>query len=134
MGNARQLEIQATHYLRRDIAFNTTGVAGGLLIGTVPAGAKLTNVKVYVDEIFNAVSTNVLVAGTTLLGTNLVAAADVTEGTIGVYTPANAANQGLGLVFAADTDLFVSYTQTGTAATTGKATIVVEFVPLSNGG
>lgn len=134
MGNARQYELQATHTLRRDIAFNTNGVAAGLLIGTVPAGSKLTNVKVFVDEAFNAATTNVLVGGTTLLGTNLIAAADVTEGTIGVYTPANAANQGLGLVFAADTDLFVSYTQTGTAATTGKATIIVEYVPLSNGG
>jgi len=134
MGNARQYELQATHYLRRTVNYNDAGVAAGLLIGTVPAGAKLSNVKVWVDTAFNAATTNVLVAGTTGTGTNLVAASDVTEGTIGVYTPANAANQGLGLVFAADTDLFVSYTQSGTAATAGVATIVVEYVPIGNGG
>ena len=134
MGIARQLEVQATHDLRRDIAFNTPGVAAGLLIGTVPAGAKITRVTVFVDEAFNAASTNVLVAGTTALGTNLVAAGDVTEGTANAYSPTDAANQARGLKFAADTDLFVSYTQTGTAATTGQATIIVEFVPLSNGG
>jgi len=134
MGNARQLEIQAVHYLRRDIAYNTTGIAAGVLIGTVPAGSKITRAVVYVDTAFNAGTTNVLVAGTTGTGTNLVAAGDVTEGTPNAYTPADAANQGRGLIFAADTDLFVSYTQTGTAATTGVATIIVEYVPLSNGG
>jgi len=134
MGTPRQLETQQTHYLRRDVAYNTNGIANGVLIGTVPAGTFLVNVKVYVTTAFNAATTNVLVAGTTGTGTNLVSAADVTEGTIGVYTPANAANQGLGLIFAADTDLFISFSQTGTAASAGAATIIVEFVPLSNGG
>jgi len=32
-------------------------------------------------------------------------------------------------VFAADTTLYVSYAQTGTAATTGKATVIVSYVP-----
>ena len=134
MGVARQLEVQAVHYLRRDVAYNTTGIASGVLIGTVPAGAKITSVTVYVDTAFNAATTNVLTAGTTGTGTNLVATGDVTEGTAGVYTPTDGADQARGLVFEADTDLFVSFTQTGTAATAGAATIIVGFVPLTNGG
>jgi len=129
MAVARQFELQAVHYLRADIAYNTPNIANGIEIGAVPAGAKIEQIKVFVDEAFNAGTTNVLVAGTTAAGTNLVSAADVTEGTIGVYTPADAANQGRGLVFAADTTLYVSYTQTGTAATTGKAVVTVSFVP-----
>lgn len=134
MGVARQLEVQATHYLRRDVAFNTSGIASGVLLGTVPAGSKITDISIYVDTVFNAATTNVLQGGTTGTGTNLFTSTDAAAGTAGYKTAANAANQGRGLVFAADTDLFVSYTQTGTAATTGAATIVVEFVPLTNGG
>jgi len=129
MAVARQFELQAIHYLRKDIAFNTTNIAAGVEIGAVPANAKIKQIIVYVDEAFNAGTTNVLVAGTTATGTDLVAASDVTEGTIGVYTPADAANQGRGLVFASDTTLYVSYTQTGTAATTGKAVVIVSYVP-----
>lgn len=134
MGIPRQYETQQVHYLRRDLAFNTNGVAGGVLIGTLPAGSKITDVHIYVDTVFNAATTNVLQGGTTATGTNLFTSTDAAAGTAGYKTAANAANQGRGLVFAADTDLFVSYTQTGTAATTGAATIVVEFIPLSNGG
>ncbi len=134
MGVARQLETQQTHYLRRDVAFNTANIAAGVLIGTVPAGSVISHVRVYITTAFNAATTNVLQGGTTGTGTNLFTSTDAAAGTAGPKTPAAAANQGIGLVFTQDTDLFVSYTQTGTAATAGAATIVVEFVPLTNGG
>ncbi|SCW56926.1 hypothetical protein SAMN02927924_01428 [Sphingobium faniae] len=134
MGIARQLETQQTHYLRKDVAYDTVGIASGVLIGTVPKGSKVTGVHVYIDTAFNAATTNVLTAGTTGTGTNLIAASDVTEGTAGYYAPADGTNQARGLAFAADTDLFVSYTQTGAAATAGAATVIVEYVPQSNGG
>ena len=134
MGVARQLETQQVHYLRRDVAFNTNGIASGVLIGTVPAGSKIVGVSIYVDTAFNAATTNVLQGGTTGTGTNLFTSTDAAAGTAGYKTAANAANQGRGLVFVADTDLFVSYTQTGTAATAGTATIIIDYVPLSNGG
>ncbi|MFA6031819.1 MAG: hypothetical protein WC889_02830 [Myxococcota bacterium] len=134
MGIARQLETQQTHYLRRDIAFNTTGIATGVLIGTVPAGAKLTQVLIHIDTAFNAGTTNVLQGGVTGVGTTLFTTTEAAAGTAGVKVATDSATQGRGLEFAADTDLFVSYTQTGTAATTGVATITVEYIPLSNGG
>lgn len=134
MGVARQLETQQTHYLRRDVAFNTQGIASGVLIGTLPAGAVITTTRVYITTAFNATTTNVLQGGTTGTGTNLFTTTDAAAGTAGPKTPAAAANQGLGLLISADSDLFVSYTFTGTAPTTGAATVIVEFVPLTNGG
>lgn len=134
MGIARQCETQQTHYLRRDIAFNTANVASGVLIGTVPAGSRLMHVRIWVDTAFNAGTTNVLQGGTTGTGTNLFTSTDAAPATVGVKTPAAAAGQSTGLVITQDQDLYVSFTQTGTAATTGAATVIVEFVPLTNGG
>src|SRR6187402_1368673 len=134
MGIARQLEVQATHYLRRDLAYNTNGVAAGVLLGTVPAGSKIVDVHIYIDTAFNAGTTNVLQGGTTGTGTNLFTSTDAAAGTVGEKEAASAAGQARGLIFTADTDLFVSFTQTGTAATAGAATVIVEFVPLTNGG
>lgn len=134
MGIPRQLEVQAVHYLRRDLAFNTNGAAGGVLIGTVPAGSKIVGIAIYIDTVFNAGTTNVLQGGTTPTGTNLFTSTDAAAGALGYKTAANAAGQGRGVVITQDQDLFVSFTQTGTAATTGAATIIVDFVPLSNGG
>lgn len=134
MGIARQLETQQTHYLRRDVAYNTNGIAAGVLLGTVPAGSKIVSVQIFIDTLFNAGTTNVLTGGTTGTGTNLFTNTDSAPGTAGPKVGARAVNQGAGLIFTADTDLFVSYSQTGTAASTGAATIIIEFVPLSNGG
>jgi hypothetical protein len=132
MGIARQFETQQTHY--RTVNFNDAGIASGVLLGTVPSGSVILHVRVLVTTAFNAGTTNVLQGGTTGTGTNLFTSTDAAAGTAGPKIPANAANQAGGLVITQDQDLFVSYTQTGTAATAGSATIVVEFVPLSNGG
>lgn len=134
MGIPRQLEVQAVHYLRRDFAFNTNGIASGVLIGTVPSGSRIVGVSIYVDTAFNAGTTNVLTGGTTGTGTNLFTNTDSAPTATGYKTAANAAGQGRGLVITQDQDLFVSFTQSGTAASAGAGTIVVDFVPLSNGG
>lgn len=134
MGIARQFETQQTHYLRRTVNFNDAGIANGVLLGTVPSGSIIMHVRILVTTAFNAATTNVLQGGTTGTGTNLFTSTDAAAGTAGPKTAAGAANQAAGLVITQDQDLFVSYTQTGTAATAGSATIVVEYVPLSNGG
>jgi hypothetical protein len=56
---------------------------------------------------------------------NIVNAGDVNEAVAGVYE----ATRGLGrsLASAADTTVFAMYTQTGTAATTGQAVILIEY-------
>ena len=56
MAVARQFELQAIHYLRADIAYNTPNIANGVEIGAVPAGAKIEQIKVFVDEAFKPAS------------------------------------------------------------------------------
>ncbi len=134
MGIARQFETQQTHYMRRTVNYNDAAIASGVLLGTVPSGSIILNVYILVTTAFNAATTNVLQGGTTGTGTNLFTSTDAAAGTPGPKVGARSANQGPGLVITQDQDLFVSYSQTGTAASAGSATIVVEFVPLSNGG
>ena len=125
-GTARQLHMQQTHYLRKRVNFNDAGVATGNLVGTMPAGAQIVDVTVNITTAFNAVSTNVINVGTTTVGAEVAASAQVIAGTPGVKKPT--AYYSLG-VMAADTDIWVSYTQTGTAATTGIGYVIVQYVP-----
>lgn len=134
MGIPRQVEYQVTSYLRRDFSFATANIAGGVLIGTVPSGARICDIHIWIDTAFNAGTTNVLQGGTTVTGSNLFTSTDSAAATVGEKEPATGAGQGRGLVITQDQDLFLSYTQTGTAATAGAGCVVVEYVPLSNGG
>jgi hypothetical protein len=128
MSVARKNDIQLVHYLRFKVNFNDTGIASGVGMQTLPQGALIVGTDVFVTTLFNAGTTNVFVVGTTAAGTDIVAAADVTEGTAGAYLNCkpNAATSWVPLP--ADTQVFATYTQTGTAATTGAAYVVVKYV------
>lgn len=126
-GTARQYHTQQVHYLRKTVNFNDPGIGSGVCMGTLPAGAMVIDAVTRVETVFNAVTTNVLTAGTNSSSyDNIVGSADVTEGTTGGYRAA--VLTAAATSYASDTDVFVKYTQTGTAATTGKATIVIAFV------
>ena len=120
IGTGRILHHQQFHYFRKRVNFNDAGIGAGVYIGTLPAGAMLTSLNVRVNTAFNAGTTNALNAGTTATGTQIFTDA----ATAGARTPAVP-----NLSFATDTDLFVSYAQTGTAATTGQADIVIGYAP-----
>lgn len=129
---ARQFHTQQVHYLRKTVAYNTTNIANGIKMGTLPAGAKVIDAVVHVTTAFNAASTNVLTAGTNSTSyDNIVGSGDVTEGTPAGYRASvtTAAAQTL----SADTDVYVKYTQTGTAASTGAATVIITYVPDNDG-
>ena len=115
-----------SHYpmvLRKHIAFNSTGAATGLSMGAVPAGAIITAVKVLVNAAFNAASTNVLVVGTAADDDAYLAAGDCNEAAVGfTVSTAKAAK------VASDTEVFVKYTESGTAATAGNADVMVEYL------
>lgn len=117
---------QQPDFLRKRISFNTMGAAGGVPIGTLPAGARLLTVAAYVDTAFNAGTTNTVNVGTTATGGEVMASATIAPGTTG-YKEAAAAT--LALSFATDTTLYASYVQAGTAATAGAVDIVVHYVP-----
>lgn len=128
---ARQLSTQQTHYLRKSVAYNTTGIASGVSMGWLPAGAQILRTGVNVTTVFNAATTNVLTVGTAADSglDNIVAAGDVNEAAAAFTS----VTTGAVVAITADTEIKVSYTQTGTAATTGAATIVLEYVPNNDG-
>lgn len=111
-------------YVTGSVAFNTPGVATGVSIGTIPANSIVSDIVVIVTAVFNAATTNVLQVGR--LGTlgAFAGTADVNEAS----ATAQRVTTGLGNVGATDVDVLVSYTQTGTAATTGAATVVITFI------
>lgn len=111
--------------------FNTAGIATGVKVATIRADAKnpvLLEFSAEVITAFNAVTTNVLTAGSDAASANqFLAAGDITEGTPGFYPAANATKK---VRIVADTDIWIKYTQSGTAATTGNALLYVKVTPL----
>lgn len=92
-------------------------------MGILPAGAELVATIVDVQTAFNAGSTNVLVVGTSGDDDAYVAAGDVDETSVGVTIVSGKSKS-----VSADTEVFVKYTQTGTAATAGKAVVTMLYV------
>lgn len=120
IGTARVLHMQQTHFFRKRVNYNDPGIAAGVLLGTLPAGALLTDLNVRCNTAFNAGTTNALNVGTTAGGTQIFTDA----ATAGARKPTIP-----NISFAADTDLFVAYAQTGTAASAGQADICIEYAP-----
>ncbi len=107
------------------VNFNTTGISSGVLVDTIRATADRpvqVSVSCQVVTAFNAVSTNVLTAGTSTTATEWLASGDITEGTPGYYPASNAVAK---FRLTADTPIYVKYTQSGTAATTGQAVLII---------
>lgn len=123
---ARELSLQAVHYFRKTVNYNDADIASGVKFGVLPAGAQLIGVIVNVETAFNAGTTNVLTVGTNASDWNNVVDSDDTAETAGGSA---LITTGTGLEFTADTSIYVKYAQTGTAASTGKAHIVVMYVP-----
>lgn len=122
------MHTQQVHYLRRSINYNDTGVSSGLLMGTLPAGAQILPFAstISIRTAFNAGTTNNLLVGTTAGGNDIVATADAAAGSAGIKTFALATVTTNGYR-SADTDIYVTYTQTGGAATAGVATVTLAY-------
>lgn len=91
-------------------------------LGTIPAGAKIIGTIVHVETTFNAGTTNVLEVGDSSTANLLVGANDVDE------TQAGTTLVGKVVDVTEDTEILAKYTQTGDAATQGKANITVLFL------
>jgi hypothetical protein len=129
MAVAQQYHQNLIHYLRKEVNYNDPGVAAGVVIGRLPAGAQITQALARVRTTFNAGTTNVLTVGTNAASyDNIFAAADIAEG--------SAANNAAPLAnlqeVLTEADVFVKYTQTGTAANQGKAVIHIAYT-VNNG-
>ena len=125
--NARQDPRQVLNTLKKTVNFNDAGIGAGVAFDNyLPQNAFIENVLVEVVVAFNAVTTNVLTVGTNAATyNNIVAAADVNELVVGVYQVPR--SLGRSLTAAGDVLPFAMYTQSGTAATTGQAIIVIFY-------
>lgn len=131
--SARQDPRNVTNTLRKTVNFGDVGISTGVAIGpdALPQGAFITGVWVEVVTAFNAVTTNTLTVGTVAAAyNNIVASGDLPgNGTASLGTQVTAVGRGQGrsLASAGDTQVFIRYVQTGTAATTGQAVVVIEY-------
>ncbi len=126
---ARQYQSQLIHYLRFDVNYNDAGIASGVSKQTLPAGAIIVGTDVLVSTTFNAQTTNVLTVGTNgTTANNIIASGDVDETTGGLTKSVSPTAAALGKL-AADVPVYVKYTQTGTVASAGNATVIIKYVP-----
>lgn len=136
---ARQYQTQNLTYFRKTVNFNDANISAGVKFGALPAGAFITGIKCYVTTAFNAATTNNLKIGTTQAGSDILAGG-VTAGTncvaatTGIQSITAAPGLGLAVTGAATPtgstggwDLWVQYTQTGTAATAGAVTFIIDY-------
>ena len=129
MAVAQQYHQNLVHYLRKEVNYNDPNIASGLVIGRLPANAQITQALARVRTSFNAGTTNVLTVGTNASNyDNILGSADIAEGSAGN----NAAPLANLQEVLSETDVLVKYTQTGTAATQGKATIHIAYT-VNNG-
>ena len=122
---AREYQTRQVHYLYRDVTIaDTSGTQYSM--GKIPANAVVIGTTVGVTTVFNATTTNVLIVGTSGDDDALVAAAGVDETAVAVTRVAPATLAGR-LSTTAEVEVFTKFTQSGTAATTGAAWVVVEY-------
>jgi hypothetical protein len=126
---ARKNALQLVHYLRFKVNFNDAGIASGVGKQWLPAGAILIGADVLIAAPFNAATTNVLTVGTEA-GTfaNIVGATAVNEAATGLTQNIPPSGAALGPL-ATDAQVFAMFTQTGAAATTGSAYVVIKYIP-----
>lgn len=111
-------EFGATRLVAGTINFNSAG--GAVTLDSLAIGDVVVQCWAQVLTAFNAGTTNVLVVGNSATADKFLAAADVTEGTPGVYPTGG---KGPYTAETAAGSLIAAYSQTGTAATTGSAKV-----------
>ncbi len=110
--------------VKGSIAYNTSGIATKASTGiTLPKGAIVTRVACNVTQAFNAATTNVLTFGYSSDTDALMGSSDITEGTIGTYV-----KERMDAALTGNSVVYAQYTQTGTAATAGKADVYVTYI------
>lgn len=113
------------HQLVGAWAYNTAKAAD-LTIGSLPAGATITDVAIIVLVASNAGTTGTLSVGIPGTDTQYVNAQDVKGAGTGRINPTTSANVGVALT--SKTSIVVRYAETGTAATAGNGVVVVSYV------
>lgn len=122
---ARKTQLPVLHFIAKTVNYSDAGVAAGLQIGTLPAGAVPITTTVDINTAFNAATTNTVSVGTTATGTDYVSATAAGS----AATSATAVPIAKRTALLVDTPIYVSYASTGTAASAGVATVHVSYLP-----
>jgi hypothetical protein len=103
------------------VTFSTfTNLTG--TIGSIPAGSLITGVQIITSTVFSSATTlKITIGGTDVATASTITDVGVVSVTIASTFAALAANTGT-------TDDLITYTATGTALTTGAATVVIQYV------
>jgi hypothetical protein len=124
---AREYDMQVLHFIRRSVSFDTPLISTDdtILVGVLPAGAVIYDAIVKVSTAFNAATTNYINVGIAGDDDGIVDQTDLD-------LPAaewQSSRRGCDLTITSDTPVYVTYDQSGTAATTGAAEIIVAYIP-----
>jgi hypothetical protein len=120
--SARENYLGHESQLYREVNFNTPNVGTAIIVGKIPAFSLIKNVSVSIEATFNAATTNVFTVGTSTTATEWLNAGAIDEST--TDTVVSDASYGL---TTSDVTVYAKYTQSGTAATAGKAHVWVEY-------
>jgi hypothetical protein len=125
--DAREYPMQVLHFLRRSISFDSQFISTDdfTKVGTLPAGAVIYDAIVKVTTAFNAGTTNYINVGIVGDDDGIVDQGDLDLTAVEWQS----SRRGCDLTFTSDTHVYVTYDQSGTAATTGAAEIIVAYIP-----
>ena len=97
-------------------------------IGSIPAGSLILGVQIITSTVFSSATTlKITIGGTDVNTASTITSVGVTDVAIASTFAALAANTG-------PTDDLITYTATGTALTTGAATVVIQYVVRDTNG
>lgn len=101
------------------------GTADTIAVGTLPSGARVTRLVVFIDTAFNAATTNEIQVGTSADADAYVEADDVDLTVTGAV---EVTDRIAVTTFSSDTTVYLQYDQTGTAATAGAGAVLIEYI------
>lgn len=123
LNQGRVFHSQQTHYLRKKIKFDDTGLTAGVLIGTLPAGAVIDKTSVLTTPAWNGTTSVAVSVGFTGTGNDLINAADVRTAAARVDTVAPIAKA----IPLAEQSVYVSVAFGGSIGSAGETTIVIPY-------
>lgn len=121
---ARKYHTEQVHFIRTYINYSDAD-ALTRIVGTIPANSSLLRINTCISTAQNAGTTNTLSVGTTSGGTDLINAAAAGSLTANVVTQAPSGKS----LYSADTTIYATLTQSGTAATAGVVQVTLEYCP-----
>lgn len=117
---------QSEFYYRVTVNYNDPNISTAQKFAALKQNDYVSAMSCHVLTAFNAGTTNVLTFGTSTTANELIASGDLDETSATYQAMTN--NLGMKQTSDADHTLYAKYTQTGTAATAGKAVCIFKII------